>query len=300
MTTTTMNENKAVGFENGTITINVKDLKANTVEGAKNISKKVIEKAATLKVKLNINKKKVMAAGLAVVIATGAFAGIGAYASTTGYKGVLNDLCGKVNARENSMDSLAETILPEFAYMEYENIMGVIGENDYVVNAVENTEDRLDGLYVQLDDYFGADAKVSYEIIEEEAMSKSQLRRAESYYEDFYESYLQNFVDTVNEYDYERISNIAESYDLATSDVRCVIDSANIIADGMENAEITKGYNLEIRLTVDGNKDTYSETFECSMINLNGDWMIDYNSVYELDSTFRSMAGQLNDLLWYL
>lgn len=300
MTTTTVNESKAVGFENGTITINVNDLKVNMLEGTKNISKKLIEKAATLKLKLNINKKKLMAAGLAVVITTGAVAGIGAFASTTGYKGVLNDLCGLVNARENSMDGMAETILPEFAFLEYTNIMGAIGEVGYVENAAEGVEDRLDGLYVQLDDYFGADAKVSYEILEEEEMSKSQMRRAEKYYEDFYENYLMNFVDTVNEFDYDRISGIADSYDLETSDVRCVIDSANVIADGLENAEITKGYNVEIKLTVDGKKDTYSEVFECSMIKLNGDWMIDYNSVYELDNTFKSIAGQLDGLLWFL
>lgn len=300
MTTTTVNESKAVGFENGTITINVNDLKVNMIEGTKSISKKLVEKATVLKVKLNISKKKLMAAGLAVVITAGAVAGIGAFASTTGYKGVLNDLCGLVNARENSMDGMAETVLPEFAFVEYTNIMGAIGEVGYVESAVEGVEDRLDGLYVQLDDYFGADAKVSYEILEEEEMSKSQMRRAEKYYEDFYENYLINFVDTVNEFDYDRISGIANSYDLETADVRCVIDSANIIADGLENAEITKGYNVEIKLTVDGKKDTYSEVFECSMIKLNGDWMIDYNSVYELDNTFKSMAGKLDDLLWFL
>ena len=215
---------------------------------------------------------------------------------SSGYANTLDDIFAMMNHREEKLDSLAENMLPGFAYEQYDVIMEAISEVETVESWIEEKEDDIMDAYLELEDEFGSNAEVSWTTVEKEKMSDLQIRRAEKNYQEFAEDYLQNAVDRLD--DYDTIRNIADRFDLSVSAVRTVLDSIETLGGECENLEIKKGYNLTIEIQVEGSRDSYSDEVELRMIYANGEWMLDYS---ELGGNLLTRFGEeLNSIIWWL
>lgn len=215
---------------------------------------------------------------------------------SSGYANTLDDIFAMMNHREEKLDSLAENMLPGFAYEQYDVIMEAISEVGTVESWIEEKEDDIMDAYLELEDEFGSNAEVSWTTVEKEKMSDLQIRRAEKNYQEFAEDYLQNAVDRLD--DYDTIRNIADRFDLSVSAVRTVLDSIETLGGECENLEIKKGYNLTIEIQVEGSRDSYSDEVELRMIYANGEWMLDYS---ELGGNLLTRFGEeLNSIIWWL
>ncbi|MGN0377014.1 MAG: hypothetical protein ACI4ED_05210 [Suilimivivens sp.] len=303
------NEQSMVKFEDGNLTINVGSMKEKTAQtagsfvdktksGWKKASAFVKGKAKEVR-KTKVSKKTVTMLIVLQLILAGVIAGSVYAASRAGYRGVLSEICSTVNRRDSRLDAVAGALLPDFAYTEYEYMMERLEDSEYAVDMVDNAEEQIDDLYLRLDDNFGANALISYKVIEQEKMSSSQLRRAERNCTDYYETYLKDFAEKVEESDYDTVKSIAGWFDIDTAQMREVFDSILVLKDNLENPVVSKGYNLKLQISIKGSKDEYTEKVNVSIIRVNGDWMIDYTSVDELNSVFRSLGREISDLYWF-
>lgn len=239
---------------------------------------------------------KTAKAALAVVLIAAVLAGaVGMNTARSGYRAVLNGICKTVNDRDTELDGIAENLLPGFAEEQYHVIMDTIGEVEAVADAVENLEEDIMEAYLEMEDSFGSDVKVSWKVIEKEKMSDLQIRRAERSYQEFSEVYLQNVGDTLD--NYEDISQIADRYDLARADVRTVLDSIDALAEDCEYMDISRGYNLVVEISAEGSRDSYSEEVELSVIRANGEWMLDYSTLG--GNLLTEVGEELDSMLWW-
>ena len=239
---------------------------------------------------------KTAKAALAVVLVAAVLAGaVGMNTARSGYRAVLNGICKTVNDRDTELDGIAENLLPGFAEEQYHVIMDTIGEVEAVADAVENLEEDIMEAYLEMEDSFGSDVKVSWKVLEKEKMSDLQIRRAERSYQEFSEVYLQNVGDTLD--NYEDISQIADRYDLARADVRTVLDSIDALAEDCEYMDISRGYNLVVEISAEGSRDSYSEEVELSVIRANGEWMLDYSTLG--GNLLTEVGEELDSMLWW-
>ena len=239
---------------------------------------------------------KTAKAALAVVLIAAVLAGaVGMNTARSGYRAVLNGICKTVNDRDTELDGIAENLLPGFAEEQYHVIMDTIGEVEAVADAVENLEEDIMEAYLEMEDSFGSDVKVSWKVLEKEKMSNLQIRRAERSYQEFSEVYLQNVGDTLD--NYEDISQIADRYDLARADVRTVLDSIDALAEDCEYMDISRGYNLVVEISAEGSRDSYSEEVELSVIRANGEWMLDYSTLG--GNLLTEVGEELDSMLWW-
>ena len=239
---------------------------------------------------------KTAKAALAVVLIAAVLAGaVGMNTARSGYRAVLNGICKTVNDRDTELDGIAENLLPGFAEEQYHVIMDTIGEVEAVADAVENLEEDIMEAYLEMEDSFGSDVKVSWKVLEKEKMSDLQIRRAERSYQEFSEVYLQNVGDTLD--NYEDISQIADRYDLARADVRTVLDSIDALAEDCEYMDISRGYNLVVEISAEGSRDSYSEEVELSVIRANGEWMLDYSTLG--GNLLTEVGEELDSMLWW-
>lgn len=283
--------------EDDKITIDLKSLKDKTIKCKGKAQEKMSGALTPLKAVFLARRKAIIV--IAAVLAAGAV--IAAYGGAhIGYHGTLNRIVRIVNGREGDLDVIANAILPKEIKECYHKAVEVLGDNSYVGNALESMENNVDQKYGKLDDYFGANAKVSIKVVEKEKMSPSQIRRAQKSYEEYYEAYWENFVSGIDEYDYDRISDLAKRYDLRTSDVMELRDHIDIAADYLKHMEITRGYNLTLQLNVKGSRDSYSGKIELRVIKVNGEWIVDYLSEKRAEKAMQRFGGKLENIFWFL
>lgn len=239
---------------------------------------------------------KAAKAVLAIMLAAAILAGAARVnTARSGYRAVLNGVCEAVNDRDTDLDVIAESLLPGFAEEQYHVIMDTIGGVEIVEDAVGNLEDDIMEAYLELEDNFGSDVKVSWEILEKEKMSEIQIRRTERNYQEFSEEYLQNVVNTLD--NYEDISWIADRYELTKADVRTVLDSIDALAEECAYMEISRGYNLVIEIQAEGSRDSYSDKVELSVICADGEWMPDYSTLG--GNLLTEIGEELDSMLWW-
>ena len=56
-------------------------------------------------------------------------------------------------------------------------------------------------------------------------------------------------------------------------------------AKDLEKAKVSSGYTLKVKIKIAGDDNDISETFEFNVIKVNGDWMIDYFTLFEENSS---------------
>lgn len=283
--------------EQGEITVNLNSAKEKAKETGKTIGEKAKKISAVVK-EVVVRRKKIIIP-VAVILVVGIAAA--AYGIThLGYRGKLNECVRVVNSREVSVDKIAEAVLSDTAYDNYAALVEIIGEVDYIEGELDYIEEKIDDFYVKLDDNFGSNAKVSIKILNCEKMSSSQLRKSERSYKEYYEDYLEYGVNKIDEYEYEDIASLAEKYGLTSSELMEARDYIDLIADDLSDMDITKGYNLDLELSIKGSRDSYRTKISMSMIKANGDWMIDYTSISKIKSIVNRILGEASDILRYL
>lgn len=228
---------------------------------------------------------------IAAVILAVAIAAVGYCSSNIGYRRPIKKIVHVINSREVELDALAKAVLPGNIRKSCYKTLKIFDENSYLSDSVNSLETELNNKYVKMDNYYGADSRISIKVLKKEKMSKSQLRGAQSSYRGFYENYFEDLVSEMNNSDYERINSYAREIDLSEGDVRQIADTINNIADYLKNVNITKGYNLTVEYTVKGSKDVYSAQTNLRVLKMDGEWVLDYSSSGYMGNIISRLRG---------
>lgn len=227
------------------------------------------------------SKKAVLGlvAAVVVVIALGALMVLSL--SGGGYKKPLDKICKAINKQETDINKLATMLLPDFAGDAYKDVMAVLKDNDDVEDAFKDVEDSVEDLYDMLEDELGKDVKVSYEIKKKEKMDKDDLEDIEDTIHDMYDDFFEDLVDEIDDMDSDDWEDMADELDISVSKAKKLGKTIKGFGKELEKAKVTSGYTLKVKVKLKGDDDSVSETFEFNMIKVNGDWMIDYFTLFE-------------------
>ncbi|MBQ3513704.1 MAG: hypothetical protein IJA32_07895 [Lachnospiraceae bacterium] len=201
-----------------------------------------------------------------------------------GYKKPVDKICKTINKQEKDIDKLVGAFLPDFADDAYSDFMKIMKDSDEVADAYEEAEDSMEELYESLEDSFGDDVKVTYEIKKKEKMDKDDLEDIEETIHDFYDSYLDEIVDKIDDMDSDDWEDMADDLDISESKAKKVGKVIKSFAKELEKAKVSSGYTLKVKIKIEGDEDDASETFKFNVIKVNGDWMIDYFTLFEENS----------------
>lgn len=221
----------------------------------------------------------VLVAAVAAVILLGALLIL--TISGGGYKKPLDKICKTINKQEKDIDRLVSVFLPDFAADAYTDFMKIMKDTDEVADVYEEAEDGIDELYELLEDSFGDDVKISYEIKKKEKMDKDDLEDIEESIKDIYDNYLEDVVEEIDDMDSDDWEEMADDLDISESNAKKLGKVIKNLGKELEKAKVSSGYSLKVKIKIKGEDDDVSETFKFNVIKVNGDWMIDYFTLIE-------------------
>lgn len=200
-----------------------------------------------------------------------------------GYKEPLDSVVDYVNDRNTDLGDLVDAALPEFAADPLKDVVSIAMKT----GEVDDVKDSMEELYDELESYFGKNVKITYEVKEKEKLDKDDLEFTQETYQDIYKDYLKDMLEEIEDMSPEDYEDMAEDLDISVKDAKKMANGVMDAAEGLKNAKVTAGYELEVEITIAGKDEKESEEFDVRVIKMNGDWTIDYMS---LISEFGSMA----------
>ena len=203
-----------------------------------------------------------------------------------GYKKPLKQICNVVNKQEKDVNKLAKALLPDFASDAFIDLLSLSEDSDEVSDSIDEVETGLEELYESLEDALGDDVKVTYEIKDKQKMDKDDLEDIEDSLHDLYESYLEDIVDEIDDMDSDDWEDMADELDISKSDAKKLGKVVKDFSKELEKAKVSSGYELEVKIKIEGDDTSLSETFEFNVIKINGEWMIDYFTLAEEYSSY--------------
>lgn len=187
-----------------------------------------------------------------------------------GYKKPIKDLVGLMNKENTDIGKFIEATLPDMFVDAYHTGVPILSEFESFEDTLEEAKEGLEDSYDDWVDLYGKNWKVSYEITDEEQLSKSELKAIKNNYKDW-EDILADadedsyFYATLNG---ELNAKTMDKYDKMISTLR----------KELKSVKITDGYVLDVELTIEGKEDYDSVELNLYVIKLNGKWVIDITS----------------------
>ena len=146
---------------------------------------------------------------------------------------------------------------------------------DTYKNLVEDTTDAWEKNFERCDDELDA-WTFSYEVKSKEKIEEDELqdlqKSCERYYRDNIKDQIEDIEDILD--DKDDLEDDADDADIEVKEMKAIYKAQVDMLKGREKAEITKGYEVKIKFTLEGEDDTYkSENVKIRIVKMNGDWV---------------------------
>lgn len=150
------------------------------------------------------------------------------------------------------------SIWGKFKYEEAKLIADLKGEDDWEDDFADDLEDEYD----DLEDEYGDDWKIDYEVRNEKELKNSAIRD----YQETWENRIESIEDTIEYLEYDD--------DYSKDDIDELTEFYEDWIDKLEDTEVTEGYTLKLRLTIEGDDDDDKQTAEVDVVKLDGKWVM--------------------------
>ena len=213
---------------------------------------------------------------------------IASNASAGSYKTPLKEYTKLMTKGSTELEPYLYCFLPEFAVDTYGDLHSLAAKvmpdetADYDKSLVYLFEDA----YSDIKDDYGKKYKVTYEIRDKEKLSKSDLKDIEDVYEDLYDS-MNNSTDFSDENYYDEFAAALEKQygiEVSDKDKRSMQKTLESFMKEFKNIKIQAGYEVEVKVTIEGSDSRESEKIDLKIIKVNGRWIIDPESSSSLSS----------------
>lgn len=183
-----------------------------------------------------------------------------------GYTSKIDDAVDLINDRSTELDDYIDVALPGFVADAYHDLMDIAedeGEEE-MEDALDNAKDSLEEMYDALEEQYGKDFEVSYEVLKEEKLDDDELEEIADTYKDLADEIpLDELEDALDD----------EAGD-AAEDLYKVIEN---LVDDMSDIKVSAGYEVKLKLTIEGEEDDDTQKVTLTFIKVNGDWTVDYS-----------------------
>lgn len=216
---------------------------------------------------------------------------------TNSYKKPINSLTSVINDRETNIDKIAAAALPDFASSSYTKAMKILKTSEEVEEAYGYGEEALEELYEQLDDLCGEGWKVKFDYSDKEKLEAEELEDISSGYSRLYDYYFEDICDEIEGYDKYDYEDMGDSLGITASKAKDLAKIVSKLMEEFEDIKATEGYVLTGRLILSdasGKTVEKSDKISVQIIKLNGDWTIDYMSL------FNDFGYGISNLIWEL
>lgn len=220
-----------------------------------------------------------------------------------GYKGPIKTLVKNLNRGNTKVESYLSCVLPGFAVDAYSDIYSLMrsADKDAVADFDDDVADLFEDMFDDFADEYGDNYKITYEIRDAERLSSRDIKDIEDEYEDLFDT-IDSLIDWEDEDFYEDLADELDDYydiELSSSQVRKLQKIVESFMKSLDNIKIQDAYEVEVKLTIQGEdgKDTEKITFY--VIKVNGKWIIDINSLFS-SMGGGSLSGNLYWMLLYM
>lgn len=217
------------------------------------------KKKKTIKIALGAAAAAVIVGLLLVVFGSGALGG--------GYKQPLNKIVKLVNTRNSKIEKYLDAALPKFVGKAYIDLIDIASDIDDIDDEIEEMEESFSELFDDLEDQYGKNAKVSFKVEDKKEVKQKDLRKIEDFLENVEE--LLDQVSDKDSYIYEEIT--AEMDSKTEKKFKQLITG---LKKDLKDIKITKGYELELTVSVKGSEDEDEDDLTLCVIKVNGKWCL--------------------------
>ncbi len=193
------------------------------------------------------------------------------------YKKPINTLVSLANKKSTNIPAYVDCVAPSFVSSSYKSLLGTLKGGDAKKELEETIKDAFDDAWDELEDEYGKNWRISVEWKDADRLSNKKLDAIRDRWEDIADTLGKAELD--DEDTYESIADsLDDKYDteLNTKQVAQIMGK---LADQFENAKITDGYEVDLKLSIEG-KDGHDTTKMegIYVIKVNGQWIIDPTS----------------------
>lgn len=219
--------------------------------------------------------------------------------SGNGYKKPLDNICEVFNDGETDVNNIAEAFLPGFAADAFNDAYAIIKKSDDFEDAEESIDEYIESIYDDLEDIYGDDISVTYEIKDSERLDDDDLEDITEALEAMYESSLEDILDDLDDMDNDDWEEVADNLSIKTSQAKKLGEILTDLIKEFKNPDVSDGYLLKVRIKVKGDDDKNDpDKIEVAVIKLNGDWMLAPNSYSDVFSEiYPSFSRLLSNLM---
>ena len=212
-----------------------------------------------------------------------------------GYKSPINDLVKALNKESTNYEDFVNAAAPDFVATACFDLVDLIRDvdADVIEDFEEDIADSLEDGYDDWADDYGDNWRISVDFRDEEELDEDELEEIQELYEDFYDSL--DDMDLDDEETYEDLADYLEDYydmELSDSQIKKLQKICEALLGEFEEVEVTEGYVLDIKLTIEGSEDDDDEKMDITVICVNGSWCIDLLGMMGIND--------IGDLYWYL
>lgn len=156
----------------------------------------------------------------------------------------------------------------------------------------------IDYLLDHLEDDYGKDWKITYEVTSRESLDSDDLQDYQDAYHDIAKVCADAAKTVKNNADY--ISEYETDGEMKEKDIKSLGEDAKTFFGELKDCEITKGYALEVTFQIEGEDGDDEVDVELAVIKLNGEWVLSlsYDQLMDLADELEDMDGE--DLLYML
>ena len=201
--------------------------------------------------------------------------------SANAYKKPIDSIAGAINKKTSSIDSLAATVLPDFAASAYKKAVKIMKTSDDFAEGYDEAEQAIQEFYDELDASYDSGWKLKFDYADKEKLEADQLESVASTYSRLYTAYFESACEEIAGYDKYDYEDLADSLGISTSKAKDLCKIAVNLMKEFKDVKVTAGYTLTGRVVISSGSDTLwkSDKMTVKVIKLNGSWMIDYLSV---------------------
>ena len=221
-----------------------------------------------------------------------------------GYEGPIEDICETLTDSETDMTKIADALLPDFVYDAFEDAYKIIKKSDDFDDVNDEFKELLENAYDGLEDDYGKNVKITYDIKSAEKIDKDDLKDMEDAFKDLYESVLEDLIEDIEDLDSDDWEDLADELEISKSDAKKLGDIAIDLMKEFKKPSVSAGYEVELRLKVEGkDESSKSDRITVHVYKINGDWMLSPDDYYtflrNIDSRFSRLYSNLSSYISY-
>ena len=211
-----------------------------------------------------------------------------------GYKKPVTKLVGLVNSKSTNVSAYMECITPPFVPETYKEALGLLKGGDAKDELNDTINDAFDEAFDGIEDQFGKNWKVSVEWKKNKKLSDKEIEKLQKAYDS-----LSKTLDSIKIDDEDTWEDIADAiddeFDTEINTSKAAKMGENLMKK-LDNFKITDGYEIKVKVNIEGKDDKDSQTMSANVIKANGKWFIDPLSFSEGGVSASSLMNMVDDL----